>query len=151
MHRIQRVSKIVKLVAYALCGVCLLVVLLMVWSTTKLPGSEPNGEAVRWVAVATGAASAVLAVVFYQLARLAELYERGELFGVANVRHLRAIGVLLLLTTVGVRLGYDEAAGHAMAQLDVNIGSVVAGFVFVFMSWVMDEARKLDEEHGLTI
>ena len=148
MHRIQRVSKVVKLVAHALSVVCLIsAVLIAITGFTKLF----EYAALQVITLHTSALSLVLMVVFHKLARLAERYEHGELFEAANVRHLRAIGWLTLLTAVSTGLNYDKAIADFEVLVEVNAGPIVAGFLFIFMSWVMDEARKLDEEHGLTI
>lgn len=148
MRRIQRVSKVVKLLAYALSVVCLLTLGILGITMARLE-SEPL--AFGAIMLHSGALAVVLMIVFHQIARLAERYESGELFGRANVRHLRIIGWLIMLTAFQVGLGYDAKAAEVTTEFGFGPGSLVAGLVLIFMSWVMDEARKLDEEHGLTI
>lgn len=148
MRRIQRVSKVVKLVAHALSVVCLLFALTMVFQAFNVMFEY---ESLRMYVLHGSVLMAVLMAMFHKLARLAENYERGELFGVANVRHLRALGWLILLTAVTVDIVPSHSVDDLSTTFEFNPGSVIASFLFIFMSWVMDEARKLDEEHGLTI
>ncbi|MEM7152951.1 MAG: DUF2975 domain-containing protein [Myxococcota bacterium] len=148
MRRIQRVSKVVKLLAYALSVVSLISAALMGFVLARAQQEPPSYSVIM---LYSGALALVMTVVFHQVARLAERYESGELFGLANVRHLRVIGWLIVLTAAQVSVDYDQAAAEFTTGVGFGPGSFVAGLVLIFMSWVMDEARKLDEEHGLTI
>jgi Protein of unknown function (DUF2975) len=86
---------------------------------------------------------ALWAAVLRQVAKLAELYEQAELFTPDNVRRLRAIGLLCMPFCVDVGLVGTEDG--LVPELDFSPSAVFLGALLVFVSWIMDEARRLRE------
>jgi hypothetical protein len=97
--------------------------------------------------------------------RLFFLYARGDLFSAEIVRCIRRIGF------VGILLGLERffldvafgVSSHSLARLPMLylaglpvfflllLSSVIPGFAIVVIAWIMDEARKNQEEQELTI
>ncbi len=96
-----------------------------------------------------------------RLKRLFALYGEGIMFGRENVAKIREFGSSLVLFGL-TQLAYFPlsslvAAGNPSGR-SINIsfssGAAVAlgaGFVVVVIAWVMEEARKLEEEQSYTV
>lgn len=101
--------------------------------------------------------------ILYALIKLFDLYSKGDIFSVNNVRTIRNIGYALLLTQIvnplyevlmGVALTLHNPPGHrfAAATLDqTNIGIIFVALIIILISWIMAEGCKLREEQQLTI
>lgn len=97
------------------------------------------------------------------LIRLFRLYERGQIFSADNVGCFRRLSrALMAWCLVGILI--DPFMGIALTLhhppgeriLYVGLGSpdltaLLIGGILAVISWVMDEARKLEEEQALTI
>jgi hypothetical protein len=108
------------------------------------------------------------AVEFWFAYKLFSLYARGDLFTPKVVRYMRWIGITSVL--VGIWSVYDEMS------MNVNAGylkyfpssrleiiswlqhifyllafNLLLGFVIIFVAWIMDEGRKIQEEQELTV
>ncbi|MSP75935.1 MAG: DUF2975 domain-containing protein [Rhodospirillaceae bacterium] len=106
--------------------------------------------------------SAVL-LALVNLRRLFRLYARGAMFGTSNVAAFRGLGWALILFgaaqfAFGPLSSLALSSGNPVGQrfLSVGVGSdmvlaVVAGMVLVIVAWVMDEARRIDEEQTFTV
>jgi len=82
-------------------------------------------------------------VVLYNLFRL---YERGILFSARNVRYIRFLGWYLMIDWVVI---YQlESLSHAM---DLSFTQPFIGLMIIFVAWIMDEGRKIQEEQALTV
>ncbi len=140
--RIQVVSKVVKLMSFGLAWACLLAGVVGGGANvmTQIRGRD-DSNGVFYVMLYSTISMVVTAAVFHQIAKLAELYEQGQLFTAANVRHLRAIGLLVVPLSVGVGLDFESEA--MPATLEFHPTAAIAGLLVVFVSWVMDEARVL--------
>ncbi|MBI5523667.1 MAG: DUF2975 domain-containing protein [Desulfarculus sp.] len=106
---------------------------------------------------------AVLMYILYQLGKLFRLYEQGSFFTRANVAIFHRLGWstvawvagdFLHTVGLGIVLTLHRPAGQRL--LVVNFTSeqalgVLAGLVLLTISWVMDEARKIEEEQALII
>lgn len=80
------------------------------------------------------------------LLRLFRLYGRGILFSAQNVFCIRFIGYWLLLDFTTV---YQmQATLHDMA---LSTTPVFVGLLIIFIAWIMDEGRKIQEEQELTV
>lgn len=102
-------------------------------------------------------------LVLYFLNKLFGLYEKGEIFALANVRYFRNIGYTLLIGQMlnpiyeglmGVILTWNNPPGHrlAMVSLDqTNLGVLLTAFLVILISWIMAEGCKLREDQQLTI
>jgi hypothetical protein len=107
-----------------------------------------------------------LGVMIYGLRRLRELfslYERGLIFTADNVQCYRSLGRILFVwvacnvlnhTLLGLVLTIDNPPGHRLLVLALNSGDftgMFVGAVVLTVSWIMDEARKIQEEQALII
>jgi hypothetical protein len=108
------------------------------------------------------------AVEFWFAYKLFSFYARGDLFTPQVVRYMRWIGITSVLvgiwsvcheTSMSVNAGYlkyPPSSGweifswfqHSFYLLAFNL---LLGFVFIFVAWIMDEGRKIQEEQELTV
>jgi hypothetical protein len=80
------------------------------------------------------------------LNRLLSLYERGIFFAAGNVRCIKFLGLVI----AGCWL--VEAILELMAHQNKTDGTgLICGFLLVFIAWIMDEGRKIQEEQELTV
>lgn len=107
-----------------------------------------------------------LGVIIYALMRLKTLfllYERGSIFTEENVQCFRSLGRALILwvgcdivnrTLLGIVLTLDNPPGKRLLVIGLDGGDFTGTFVGIAVltiSWVMDEARKMQEEQALII
>ena len=105
----------------------------------------------------------VVIAAMYILARLFSLYEKGIVFSTQTVRCFRRLGWVLMCWVVA-SLFYLPMLSHVVtavnppeqrlvvAQLGLSdIAVLVMGAIVLLISWVMDEARKLEDEHAHTV
>lgn len=102
-------------------------------------------------------------VVLWYLIKLFSLYARGDVFTATNVRYIRRVGVAMLigqalnpfyqsLLTIAITLGNPK--GQRMISLGIgssNLSEIVTAIMIIVVAWIMDEARKLQEEQALVI
>lgn len=91
------------------------------------------------------------------------LYAKGTMFSESNVQALSQLGSCLILFAVvqaffepvmGLMLSIGNPPGQRMLSVSVSAGMLVAAFiggVLLVIAWVMNEARKIDEERQLTV
>jgi len=105
-------------------------------------------------------------LVLYFLIKLFQLYERGEIFMLENVRYLRNIGYILLIGQL-INPIYDglitanitwrnhfikKGTSIAAVTFDgTNISFILMALLVILISWIMAEGGKLREEQQLTI
>jgi hypothetical protein len=103
--------------------------------------------------------SAIILFLLEQLARLFQLYAKGEIFTSLVVQRIRNTGITLLCFPT-LELVNSLAASVVVAQakpgafwLDFHVGSsaIHAGVVVLLISWIMDVGRAQREENELTI
>ena len=94
----------------------------------------------------------------FALARLFDSYARGDYFAPVTVKSFRHLGFAALFGSVAqilygalvsplVSLGNPPGERFLTVSVGtVNIGLLLLGFALIVVSWVMDEARKIDEE-----
>jgi hypothetical protein len=107
-----------------------------------------------------------LGVTLYGLTRLKnlfELYEKGSIFTEENVNCFRSLGRALIAwvacdvvsnTLLSIVLTMGNPPGRRMITVGLNSGEctgLFVGAVVLIISWVMDEARKMQEEQALII
>jgi hypothetical protein len=80
------------------------------------------------------------------LNRLFLLYERGDFFKTGNIRCIKFLGLIV----VGIWLTQTilELMAH---QNNIEASGLVYGILVVFIAWIMDEGRKIQEEQELTV
>jgi hypothetical protein len=95
-----------------------------------------------WSLVKVGLDLASAAVLY----ALFSLYGRGILFSARNVLYLRFQGYYLIL-------GYiiDYQIKGTLRDMDLSLTPVFAGLMIIFIAWIMDEGRKIQEEQELTV
>ena len=77
---------------------------------------------------------------------LFSLYGRGILFSARNVLYIRFQGYYLIFTFL---VDYQtQGALHDMALSDTPL---FVGLLIIFVAWIMDEGRKIQEEQELTV
>ena len=108
------------------------------------------------------------AVEFWFAYKLFSLYARGDLFTPKAVRYMRWIGITSVLVgiwsvyheiSMDVNAGYLKyfpSSGREIISWLQHIFSLLAfnlllGFVIIFVAWIMDEGRKIQEEQELTV
>jgi len=77
---------------------------------------------------------------------LFRLYRQGILFSARNVRHIRSLGYYLI-----VNWAIDYQMQGALRDMPLNTNSLFVGLLIIFVSWIMDEGRKIQEEQELTV
>jgi len=94
------------------------------------------------VLVKSGLDFAAAAVMFL----LFGLYRRGILFSARNVLYIRFQGYYLIFCSI-----VDYQLGGVLHEMSFNTTSVVPGMLIIFVAWIMDEGRKIQEEQELTV
>ena len=118
--------------------VCRMVVLQQVYSS---PAEMPEG--VIWP-VSLKKALEFFAVVM--LLRLFWLYSRGILFSDKNITCFRVQGYVLIINCF-----IDLELQRWVHASEVSLTPVLMGFLIIFVAWIMDEGRKIQEEQELTV
>lgn len=105
----------------------------------------------------------VVIAAMHILARLFSLYEKGIVFSTMTVKYFRQLGYVLMMWVLASLLYLPMLShvvtsanplGHRMivAQLGLSDFTILAmGAIVLLISWVMDEARKLEEEQAHTV
>ena len=78
--------------------------------------------------------------------RLFRLYGKGILFSARNTNYIRFQGYYLILDWV-----VDYQMQGALHDMALSTGQLFVGFLIIFIAWIMDEGRKIQEEQDLTI
>jgi hypothetical protein len=106
---------------------------------------------------------AVAMYVLSQLSGLFRLYEQGQFFTQDNVAIFQRLGRAIIIwaasdflrvTGLGLVLTLHRAAGQRLLVLSLSSDQVLLaliGLVVLTISWVMDEARKIEEDRALII
>ena len=78
--------------------------------------------------------------------RLFRLYGKGILFSARNITYIRFQGYYLILDWVV----YYQMQGE-LHDMVLNTAQPYIGFLIIFIAWIMDEGRKIQEEQELTV
>jgi hypothetical protein len=107
-----------------------------------------------------------MAAMIYGLLKLKDLfglYESGFIFTDRNVACFRSLGRALIAWVIcnvvknsllSVVLTLPNPPGHRVVTLGLysaDFTAIFVGIVILFIAWVMDEARKLQEDQALII
>lgn len=183
MHRIKRVSLFFKTV-FQILFIALPVILGIAWSTSPesfvIMGGAINMSFIprpyvnnilhtltpidRLFGFGISSIPMLLELyILYSLIKLFDLYNKGEIFTVNNVRYIRNIGYALLITQIvnplyegliGVALTWHNPHGHRFASVTLdqtNLEIIFFALIVILISWIMAEGCKLREEQQLTI
>jgi Protein of unknown function (DUF2975) len=82
-------------------------------------------------------------LVLYKLFRL---YELGILFSARNVRYIRFFGYFLIIDWLVL---YQLEA--LAPPIELSCDQFFNGLLIIFVGWIMDEGRKIQEEQELTV
>lgn len=83
------------------------------------------------------------------LNNLFRLYERSIFFSAKNVNYIRFLGCYLMIDWLA---GYlTQSSPHERGAVTVTFTELFIGFLVIFIAWVMDEGRKIQEEQELTV
>jgi uncharacterized membrane protein len=105
------------------------------------PGDMPATILVLWIVK--------MCLAFFcvgVLLRLFRLYGRGILFTAKNVTCIRFLGWWLIIDWV-----IDYQLQGLAKDMDLSTTPVFIGFLIIFVAWIMDEGRKIQEEQALTV
>jgi len=105
------------------------------------PADMP-GEIFALLLVKIGLGIAVLAALF----ALFRLYGRGILFSARNILFIRFLGYCTI-----INWGIDYQMQSTLRDMDLSMTPVFVGLMIIFIAWVMDEGRKIQEEQELTV
>jgi hypothetical protein len=100
------------------------------------PAEMPPEILALWL-VRTGLAIWCLVV----LSCLFRLYERGIFFAAKNVNYIRFFGYVLIIEWV-----VDYQLSGTVHDLTLSTMPIFAGLLIIFIAWIMDEGRKIQEE-----
>jgi hypothetical protein len=78
--------------------------------------------------------------------RLFRLYGKGILFSARNINYIRFQGYYLILDWV-----VDYQMQGALHDMALSTTQLYIGFLIIFIAWIMDEGRKIQEEQELTV
>jgi hypothetical protein len=85
------------------------------------------------------AAAAVLLALF-------GLYARGILFSPKNIQYIRFQGYYLILS-----FAVDYQIQSTLRDMTLSTTPLFVGLLIIFVAWIMDEGRKIQEEQELTV
>ena len=102
--------------------------------------------------------------------KLFSCYVRGDLFSPTAVRYIQWIGIISLLMGIGnvfdalhrqLHNGWFQSVNSSPWIVEIIlylqmilfhlVHNLVTGFVILFIAWIMDEGRKIQEEQELTV
>lgn len=107
-----------------------------------------------------------MAAMIYGLLKLRELfglYEKGLIFTEKNVTCFRSLGRTLIIwvicdvvknSLISIVLTLPNPPGHRMITVGLysaDFTAIFVGIVILIIAWVMDEARKIQEDQALII
>ena len=83
---------------------------------------------------------------YWVLFSLFGLYRRGILFSAKNSRHIRSLGYFLI-----GNWGLNDQLQTTLHDVQLSTTPVFIGLLIIFVSWIMDEGLKIQEEQELTV
>ena len=95
--------------------------------------------------------------------RLFNLYQKGTIFAIDNVRYIRNIGIVMLLweivspfyqVLVTFILTSQNPPGHHFVTFSINsidISTTIIAVIIIVVSWIMREGVELQQEQQYTV
>jgi hypothetical protein len=77
---------------------------------------------------------------------LFRLYQKGILFSAKNIRHINSLAYFLI-----GNWAIDYQLQSTLRDMDLSTTPLFVGFLIIFIAWIMDEGRKIQEEQELTV
>jgi hypothetical protein len=92
-------------------------------------------------------------VIFWYLTviKLLGFFEKGILFTAETVRWIQVLGGIYIGKSLLILVYYFLTRETDIHLLGTAISSLFAGFIIIFIGWLIDEARKIREEQELTV
>jgi hypothetical protein len=118
--------------------ICRVVVLQQVFESAK---EMPAGVFWLWV-VQQGLAF----FAGFVLLRLFWLYGKGVIFSKKNITCIRVQGYCLIISNF-----IEMEMQHFIRASSVSLTPIIYGALIIFIAWIMDEGRKIQEEQELTV
>ena len=162
LNRVQKVSKCIRL--FLRYGIPLIIFAIMALEylaaahkitlpellhPSKADSATPDGVVKSWSIL-----SLVLCLFWYRtVLKLFGSFENGILFTAATVRCIKILGVIycarsLVLLVLSLFCLAPSLNNH---WLGAGLGDLFTGLLIVFVGWLIDEARKIQEEQELTV
>ena len=104
--------------------------------------SDMPGAVFGWWLVQSAAGLGLCWALF----ALFRLYFKGIFFSATNIRLIQSLGLALILGSIA-----DYQMQSAVREVDWSTNSIFIGLLIIFISWIMDEGRKIQEEQELTV
>jgi len=82
----------------------------------------------------------------FVLLRLFWLYSSGIIFSKKNITCIRVQGYCLIISTF-----IDLEMQQFIHASSVSLTPIIYGLLIIFIAWIMDEGRKIQEEQELTV
>jgi hypothetical protein len=80
------------------------------------------------------------------LLRLFWLYSKGVIFSEKNITCIRVQGYCLIISNF-----IDLEMQQFIRDSSVSLSPIILGLLIIFIAWIMDEGRKIQEEQELTV
>lgn len=102
-------------------------------------------------------------LILYFLICLFKLYEQGEIFTFQSVQYLKKIGYTILVSQIAglfndaalsLALTFNNPVGQRATSFGINqnnLFAVITAIMIIFISWIMAEACKLQEDQQYTV
>jgi len=85
-------------------------------------------------------------VAYGVLFSLFGLFRKGQLFTARTVSHIRSLGYFLI-----INWAVDHQMQSSLRDMHLSTTPIFFGLLIIFVSWIMDEGRKIQEEQELTV
>jgi hypothetical protein len=102
--------------------------------------------------------AALVLKALYHLSMLLGLYSKGKLFTDANVSQIRQLGLTMIWALPVWLIGLIGAAPELVAAQDQWLkimpsfpSAAINGAIMVYVSWIVNEGRKLRDEQDLVV
>ena len=155
MHKLQRVSKIMKVLFSSL--LCLYpLALILFWLNPQTMHYYLNGFQLL--------PTAVMLCIFYFTSRLFSLFEQGIIFSLRNVLLIRNIAMTLLIgellvnpifkALISMLLSWQKGPGERVLQITItghDFGTIFISIIMFVASWIMAQGCSIKREQELTI
>jgi ABC-type multidrug transport system fused ATPase/permease subunit len=164
LDRIKKVSGIFKAVFFVLT---LAMAFITLWTAVVIAESVVECFRFGWAnyyaeilhAGLAAGTDLIIAAFAWFCYKLFDLYSQGDLFTAEAVRCIRGIGILFFVIALAEFLcrwilPHPASSPHWVEFVN-SILNVAAGlfssFLILFIAWIMDEGRKIQEEQELTV
>ena len=161
MSKLSTVSTLLSRVFFGLTLIAPIAIGLMGWlSFTAIHVDPPQGSlfASEMDIVFGLIPLLITALCFWILSQLFNRYAKGEYFTLSNIRDYRKLGFLLVIQVFFELLStlYTDVFLTTSDQVIVNISDIhfdrlLIGAIVLCISWVFEQARKIEEENKMTI